>query len=77
MSITPDLFPRSFPKRARLTSSRPDAILVTSYLTCFFFFHLLTPCVTQQARDPTKDQHFYLRKTPSTNEFNIAAYALN
>eukprot|EP00983_Pelagomonas_calceolata_P037406 1136316-Pelagomonas_calceolata.AAC.3 len=27
----PYLFPRSFPKGSRLTSSRPDAILVTPY----------------------------------------------
>eukprot|EP00983_Pelagomonas_calceolata_P021986 690676-Pelagomonas_calceolata.AAC.1 len=29
--ITPYLFPRNFSKRARLASSRPDAILITPY----------------------------------------------
>eukprot|EP00983_Pelagomonas_calceolata_P072769 1151862-Pelagomonas_calceolata.AAC.5 len=29
--IPPYLFPRNFPQRSRLTSSRPDAILITPY----------------------------------------------
>eukprot|EP00983_Pelagomonas_calceolata_P080393 1155124-Pelagomonas_calceolata.AAC.11 len=31
--IPPYLFPRKFSKRSRLTSSRPDAILITPYRT--------------------------------------------
>eukprot|EP00983_Pelagomonas_calceolata_P004654 151942-Pelagomonas_calceolata.AAC.1 len=30
-TIPPYLFPRNFPQRSRLTSSRPDAILTTPY----------------------------------------------
>eukprot|EP00983_Pelagomonas_calceolata_P023559 742483-Pelagomonas_calceolata.AAC.1 len=29
--IPPYLFPKDFPKRSRVTSSRPDAILITPY----------------------------------------------
>eukprot|EP00983_Pelagomonas_calceolata_P000626 22685-Pelagomonas_calceolata.AAC.1 len=58
--IPPYLFPRKLFKRSRLTSSRPDAILITPYKSqthsFFSFYLLLTPsCVTQQTRPHTED----------------------
>eukprot|EP00983_Pelagomonas_calceolata_P135313 1162143-Pelagomonas_calceolata.AAC.18 len=62
-SIPPYLFPRNFPKRSRLTSSRPDAILITPYnakptyslFLLFLLLLLLTPYVTQQESAPVWD----------------------
>eukprot|EP00967_Tisochrysis_lutea_P090632 scaffold129795_cov23-Tisochrysis_lutea.AAC.1 len=62
-TIPPYLFPRKFPKRSRLTSSRPDPILTSPYhskpTSSSPSFLLLIPCVMYQAWYLTDDQRSY------------------
>eukprot|EP00983_Pelagomonas_calceolata_P106676 1159259-Pelagomonas_calceolata.AAC.2 len=78
--LPPYLFPRKFPKRSRLTSSRPGAILIT-------FYHAKNPnplnllpppphiMCYPSGTAPHRNQRSYLRKTAPSTKCKPAARA--